>query len=173
MTAFQRRGLTDVQIPAVPVIFYLTSTLSYPIPPSKQSPTFFDHTAASVILFLCLSASRLGRGTFSLTTQQLSQSQVSASHRSSFGGTELVFVSIFGLSHNVGAAILSEPRQFGWLALGSVTAIAASVVVFVWFMRQERISISRLKFWGKLQIQGYEAVALEPIPESEPNSPTV
>jgi iron-regulated transporter 1 len=100
---------------------------------------------------------------FSLTTQQLSQSQVPASHRSSFGGTELVFVSVFGLSHNIGAAVFSEPREFRWLALGSVAAIAAGVGIFVWFMRVESIGIDSWRFWGKAQ--RYEAVALEPVQE--------
>jgi iron-regulated transporter 1 len=157
--------LTAVQIPTLPMIFYLTSTLSYPIPQSTESPTFFNHTVASLMLFFCLAASRLGRGIFSLTTQQLSQSQVPASLRSSFGGTELVFVSIFGLFHNIGAAIFSEPSQFGWLASGSVFAIAASVAMFVWFMSVENISLGGWRFWEN--VHGYEAVALEPVQESD------
>jgi solute carrier family 40 (iron-regulated transporter), member 1 len=146
------------------MVAYLISTVSYPIPQSTESPTFFDHTVASIMLFFCLAASRLGRGIFSLTTQQLSQSQVPASHRSSFGGTELVFVSIFGLSHSIGAAIFSEPGQFGWLALGSVVAIAASAAVFIWFMSVESISLGGWKFWGNMH--GYEAVDLGPVQES-------
>jgi iron-regulated transporter 1 len=144
-------------------VYYLTSTLSYPIPQGAESPTFFSHTLASLALFSCLAASRLGRGIFSLTTQQLSQSQVPASHRSRFGGTELVFVSVFGLSHNIGAAVFSKPSQFGWLALASVIAVIASIAMFVWFMKVEGINFGGLRFWEKPH--EYEAVALQPVEE--------
>jgi hypothetical protein len=100
---------------------------------------------------------------FSLATQQLSQSQVLASHRSRFGGTELVFVSISGLAHNTGAAIFSEPHEFRWLALGSVVSIGASIAMFLWFMHIENISFGSWNFWQKAH--RYDAVALASVEE--------
>jgi iron-regulated transporter 1 len=155
--------LIITQIPTLPIILYLTSLLPYPIVPGPKNTTFHTHTFTSILLLLCLAASRLGRGIFSLTTQQLSQSQVVSSQRSSFGGTEQIFVSIFGLSHNIGSAIFNEPQEFGWLALGSIITICASVLIFVWWIYMENIGIGRWEFWSKTI--GYEAVGSRRIEE--------
>ncbi|XTI89170.1 hypothetical protein V2W45_1458060 [Cenococcum geophilum] len=117
--------------PTLPLLYYLTHTLAYPIPPSSSSPTLTSHPFLTLSLLFLLSASRLGRGLFSLSTQQLAQARVPAHHRSSYAGTEIAFVSLFGLSHHVGAAIWSHPEQFSWLALGSVGAVGSHYLVKV------------------------------------------
>ncbi|OCK89188.1 uncharacterized protein K441DRAFT_735861 [Cenococcum geophilum 1.58] len=124
--------------PTLPLLYYLTHTLAYPIPPSSSSPTLTSHPFLTLSLLFLLSASRLGRGLFSLSTQQLAQARVPAHHRSSYAGTEIAFVSLFGLSHHVGAAIWSHPEQFSWLALGSVGAVGVSSLMFGWWARRER-----------------------------------
>lgn len=100
-----------------------------PLPPS---------TFISVILLITIPLSRFGRWTNHLTTQQLTQTLVPASHRSGFGGAEMCFVSLFGLGHWVVTAIWSKHAQFRWLALASVAAVGlSSTIYFGWLTRQK------------------------------------
>ncbi|KAF2489880.1 hypothetical protein BU16DRAFT_566978 [Lophium mytilinum] len=124
--------------PTVPLFAYLIHTLTYPIPPSSDSPSLTSHLPLSLFLLLLLSASRLGRGLLQLSTQQLAQARVPAHQRSSFAGTEIAFVSVFGLSHNIGTAIWSAPAQFGWLAGWSAVAVGTAAGAFGWWVRMER-----------------------------------
>jgi len=146
-------------LPTLPIIFYLTSVLSYPIPQSSSAPTFYAYPIMSVIFLFSLAASRLGRAMLSLTAQQLSQSLVPASQRSNFAGTELALVSVFGLMHNIGAAIWSQPKEFGWLSLVSILAIGASAGLYTWWMRRGSGKIGEWKWWKRET--AYSVVAQE------------
>jgi solute carrier family 40 (iron-regulated transporter), member 1 len=130
-----------ILVPATPILLYLNYHLKYPIEKGSSSPTFYDYTFLSLVLLFCLCASRLGRGVFALATQQLAQSHVSPNQRSAFAGTEQAFVSTFGLGHNLGTLIWSEPSQFGWLALASFVTICISVGLYKsWMGKQKRNS---------------------------------
>ncbi|KAL9108614.1 MAG: hypothetical protein Q9187_008269, partial [Circinaria calcarea] len=67
------------------------STLLSRVTPSQSSPLL------SLLLFSTLCLSRLGLWTFDLTTQELTQTRVPPSGRSSFAGVEMSFVSLFEL----------------------------------------------------------------------------
>jgi solute carrier family 40 (iron-regulated transporter), member 1 len=129
-------GMVLILLPTPLILIYLTSHLPYPIPKSSSNTTFYSYTFLSIILFFCLCASRLGRGTFALVTQQLAQSHVPSDRRSSFAGTEQSFVSIFGLLHSLGTAIWSQPNQFGWLAIGSYVGLSLCATLYIsWFRK--------------------------------------
>ncbi|KAI9814188.1 MAG: hypothetical protein M1827_003354 [Pycnora praestabilis] len=103
------------------------------------------------ILFF-VAASRLGRCTFPLAIQQLSQARVSPTQWSSFAGTEMSFVSLFSLGHWIAAAIWSRPYQFQWLALASLIAVALSLALYsFWVFRERRHLIHWDKFCAMLK----------------------
>jgi solute carrier family 40 (iron-regulated transporter), member 1 len=126
---------------------YLTHVLHYPLSRTPNSPAFTAYPVATLVLFFCLASSRLGRGIFSLTTQQLAQSRLPPHQRSSFAGTETAFVSIFGLAHSLGTAIWSEPAEFGWLAFASWIMVAASAVIYVWWWMKETAKVRHWEGW--------------------------
>lgn len=131
----------------MPILLYLTHTIPYPLTRSSDSPTFALHPLSTLILFFCLASSRLGRGLFSLSTQQLAQSRLPADQRSSFAGTESTFMSIFGLAHNLGTAIWSQPRSFGWLAMASwIMVFSASALYLVWWSKGNKVH-GRTESW--------------------------
>lgn len=103
------------------VISFTSRTSETPSPPS---------TIIIILLLTTIPFSRFGRWTNHLTTQQLTQTLVPATHRSAFGGAEMCFVSLFGLGHWVTTAIWNKHEQFRWLALGSVGAVAVSMSIY-------------------------------------------
>ena len=126
--------------PTVPALLYLTYHLNYPLPRSPTtSPSLAAFPLLTVLLFFCLAASRMTRGVLELAVQQLSQARVPPRERAEFAGVEQVFVSVFGLAHNVGTAVWSGPAQFGWLALSSLVAIIGSAVLYVAGYRRIRM----------------------------------
>ncbi|KAF2097988.1 hypothetical protein NA57DRAFT_40258 [Rhizodiscina lignyota] len=164
-TAITHTGLYGIStmclilISTIPALFYLTSQLSYPIPRSETkhgSPTFHSYPFATVIILSCLAISRLGRGIFSLSTQQLGQSRVASEHRSSFAGVEVGFVSLLGLAHNVASAVFSEPKEFGILATGSWISLACSAALYIWWLRREGVQFAWWNAGGKRKYQQLE-----------------
>jgi iron-regulated transporter 1 len=126
--------------PTVPALLYLTYHLNYPLPRSPTtSPSLIAFPLLTSLLFFCLAASRMTRGVLDLAVQQLSQARVPPRERAEFAGVEQVFVSVFGLAHNVGTAVWSGPAQFGWLALYSLVAIVGSAVLYVAGYRRMRM----------------------------------
>ncbi|MBE7181923.1 MAG: hypothetical protein INR71_12090 [Terriglobus roseus] len=132
--------------PAVPALLYLTDRLTYPIDRSPDSPSFRSHPFITLVVISAMAISRLGRGVFSLTTQQLGQSRVAPDQRSGFAGVEVALVSLMGLGHNVGTAVWSEPGDFGLLAAASWVSLSCSAVLYVWWMRREGLY---LKWWRR------------------------
>lgn len=99
--------------------------------------TFQSHPFITITLLLCLAASRLGRGTFGLVTTQLAQAKVPDNVRASFAGVELSLGQLFGLLHNLGTAIYSQPKGYGWISCASFVAVATSTGIYwKWFLRE-------------------------------------
>lgn len=155
-TAVAHTGLYGIALmvlilfPSIPGLLYLTSHLSYPITrKTTSSPSFTSHPFSSFVILSALAMSRLGRGVFSLTTQQLGQSRVPLEHRSSFAGVEVAFVSLMGLGHNIGTAVWSEPSSFGLLAAASWVSVSCSLFLYVWWMRSEGLPWAWWKASGR------------------------
>jgi solute carrier family 40 (iron-regulated transporter), member 1 len=117
-------GLIVCLIPTVIALFYLDSLMS--VDPSDASPV--AATIAAIAFFAFLSISFLGRWTYDLSVNQLTLMLVPASHRSSFGGTEMALVSTISLVHWTAAAIWHAQDDFRWLALGSLCAVGVGAV---------------------------------------------
>ena len=167
----ERLGLWGISwqfVNTVPVVFalwQLSPSASASVSPSLSTlklfafptPTAATTAAATgsslpfpvltTILFLFLSLTRLGLWTFDLTTQELTQTRVAASQRSSFAGTEMSFVSVFELAHWVLAAVFARPEQFRYLAGMSLGAVGAAAVLYAGWVRGRR---GHLLHWERL-----------------------
>ena len=62
--------------------------------------------------------------------QELEQVEVPQLHRSTFAGTEQSFRAFFELSHWGATIVWSRPRDFQWLALGSLGVLGAAAGLF-------------------------------------------
>ena len=101
----------------------------------------------AITLFLFLSISRLGLWIFDLTTQQLTQTMVTSTQRSSFTGVEYSFVALFELGQYVITIVLHKPEQFKWIAGFSWVAVMVSTAAYagwVWRMRGHLVHWERL-----------------------------
>jgi iron-regulated transporter 1 len=116
-----------------------TITASPPAPPILLALT----------LFTFLSASRLGLWIYDLTTQQLTQTLVPSTSRSSFAGVENSFVAFFELSQHVATIVLSRPEHFRWLALGSWAAVAGSACLYAGWVWRQRGHLVHWEVLGK------------------------
>ena len=101
----------------------------------------------TVSMFSFLSFSRLGLWVFDITTQELTQTYVAPTSLASFAGTEMSFVSLFGLLHWILAAMISRPEQFKWLALVSLGAVACSTGIYAFWVMRHR---GHLVHWGRI-----------------------
>lgn len=143
--------MLTILLPTVPLLIHLTSALFYPMArySTNKSPTFSKYPFTSILLLGTLALSRVGRGVFSLTTQQLGQSRVAPEYRSTFAGVEMSFISLLGLGHNVGTAIFSDPRDFGVLATASWISLLCSMLLYLWWMKREGVAWAWWKATGK------------------------
>ncbi|MCJ1354667.1 MAG: hypothetical protein MMC33_004656 [Icmadophila ericetorum] len=82
-------GLSVNLIPAMISLFYLDSTLSSVGESFAMASPLFISPISTMGFFVFLSLSFLGRWTYDLSTTQLTQTLVSSTYRSSFGGTEM------------------------------------------------------------------------------------
>ena len=99
------------------------------------------------ILFFFLSMSRLGLWIYDLTTQQLTQTMVAPTRRSSFTGVEYSFVALFELAQYFVTIVLHKPEQFKWIASFSWAAVLFSTVAYagwVWKMRGHLVHWERI-----------------------------
>lgn len=108
----------------------------------------------ALTIFTFLAFSRLGLWIFDLTTQQLTQTLVDPSKRSSFAGVEASFVNVFELCHHVSVVVFSRPEQFKYLAAGSLIAVATSAVMYAGWVRRQR---GHLVHWEKV-VKGCECL---------------
>lgn len=137
--------LITPQIPALSSLFYLDSMLS------PQANTSTEKSTASpislvplLILIPSISLSLLFRWTYDLSATQLTQTLVPASHRSSFGGTEMAIVSVLSLTHWVAAAVWHGQRDFRWLATGSFGLVGGAVGLYaLWYRRGDGSRLGR------------------------------
>lgn len=97
------------------------------ISPWNHSPKIADGTARptphliSVLLFSVLSLSGFGNLIFELVVQEIQQIEVPPSQRSTFSGTEQSSESFALLCHWDATTVWSQPEDFRWLAIGSLT----------------------------------------------------
>ncbi|KAF7884246.1 uncharacterized protein EAF02_004582 [Botrytis sinoallii] len=120
--------------PLTLILWILSTSTSIPNTPllSPNTPLL------ALFLFTSLSLSRLGLWIFDLTTQQLSQTLIAPTQRSSFAGCEYSLVALFELGNYVMAIIWSRQDQFGWVALVSLVAVGVSTVVYAGWVRTVR-----------------------------------
>ncbi|KAI0829965.1 Ferroporti-1 [Hypoxylon sp. FL0890] len=102
----------------------------------------------SIVLFSFLAFSRLGVWVFDLTTQQLTQTLVPQTQRSSFAGTEKSVVNIFELLGAGAAIAFPRTEQYKWLATASLVSVVISWVMYAGWVRQQR---GHLVHWEKLR----------------------
>ncbi|KAI1326278.1 Ferroportin1-domain-containing protein [Xylariaceae sp. FL0255] len=107
----------------------------------------------SLILFSFLAVSRLGVWIFDLTTQQLSQTLVAPSERSTFAGVENSVVNVFEVLGAGAAVIFPHPEQFRWLALASLIGVTISWAMYCFWVRSQR---GHLLHWDRLpKVKGW------------------
>ncbi|CAD6447183.1 4ec8d017-a799-404d-8a27-b26c25b000c8 [Sclerotinia trifoliorum] len=145
-TGLERLGLWGLSwqlINLIPVTLILWTLSS--IVPTNSIPTLLPRIIPStnsillpLLLFTTLSFSRLGLWIFDLTTQQLTQTLVTPTQRSSFTGCEYSLVAFFELGNNVMAMVWSRPEQFKWVALVSLAAVGLSAVIYAGWVRSVR-----------------------------------
>ncbi|KAI1752463.1 Ferroportin1-domain-containing protein [Xylaria castorea] len=101
----------------------------------------------SVILFSFLAFSRLGVWIYDLTTQQLTQTLVHKTQRSSFAGVENSVVNVFEVLGAGAAIAFPQVEQYRWLALASFISVLISWCMCAWWVRAQR---GHLVHWEKL-----------------------
>ncbi|KAI0490167.1 Ferroportin1-domain-containing protein [Xylaria cf. heliscus] len=101
----------------------------------------------SVILFSFLAFSRLGVWIYDLTTQQLTQTLVYKTQRSSFAGVENSVVNVFEVLGAGAAIAFPQVEQYRWLALASLVSVAISWLMYAGWVRAQR---GHLVHWEKL-----------------------
>lgn len=136
-----------------PVVFALWQLASNPATSSSlphlvsRFLTVPSQPLLAFILFFFLSVSRLGLWVYDLTTQQLTQTMVTPTQRSSFTGVEYSFVSLFELAQFVIIIVLHKPEQFKWIAAMSWIAVLVSTLAYagwVWKMRGHLVHWERI-----------------------------
>ncbi|KAI0967733.1 Ferroportin1-domain-containing protein [Xylaria arbuscula] len=105
----------------------------------------------SIILFSFLSFSRLGVWIFDLTTQQLTQTLVHKTRRSSFAGIENSVVNVFEVLGAGAAIAFPRVEQYRWLALASLGSVVLGWCLYAWWVRSQR---GHLVHWEKLGARG-------------------
>ncbi|CZT09511.1 uncharacterized protein RCO7_03659 [Rhynchosporium graminicola] len=132
-------GIVGRFISLVPVVLVLQR-----LSPSSAGMAAADSTKAvsqaSLATILCLfgflSLSRLFMWTYVLMMQELEQSEVPASHRSTFSGTGQAISSCFELLNWFATVAWGKPEQFKGLASASLCVVGASAVWFwIWARR--------------------------------------
>ena len=125
------------QIPAISSLFYLDSVLSPQANASTEKSTAFPTSLLPLLILIpSISLSLLFRWTYDLSATQLTQTLVPASHRSSFGGTEMAIVSVLSLTHWIAAAVWHAQRDFRWLATGSFVLVGGATGWYGWWYRR-------------------------------------
>ncbi|THV45500.1 hypothetical protein BGAL_0481g00010 [Botrytis galanthina] len=146
-TGLERLGLWGLSwqfinlIPVTLILWILSTSTSIPSTPILSriiSPLSPSSPLLALFLFASLSLSRLGLWIFDLTTQQLSQTLIAPTQRSSFAGCEYSLVALFELGNYVMAIIWSRQDQFGWVALISLMAVGVSTVAYAGWVRTVR-----------------------------------
>ncbi|KAI1272725.1 Ferroportin1-domain-containing protein [Xylaria sp. FL0933] len=101
----------------------------------------------SLILFSFLAFSRLGVWIFDLTTQQLTQTLVQRTQRSSFAGIETSVVNVFEVLGAAASIAFPRVEQYRWLALASLVSVVLSWCLYAAWVRARR---GHLVHWEKI-----------------------
>jgi solute carrier family 40 (iron-regulated transporter), member 1 len=104
------------------------------------------NTHWSILLFSFLAFSRLGVWIFDLTTQQLTQTLVPRTQRSSFAGVENSVVNVFEVLGAASAIAFPRVEQYPWLALASLVSVVVSWCMYAYWVRAQR---GHLIHWEK------------------------
>ncbi|KAI3332694.1 Ferroportin1-domain-containing protein [Ustulina deusta] len=160
IVGLQRLGLWGISsqlLNTIPVVLALWAISAQRDPNAGEDtraliPRFADDKAPlnvgwSVILFSFLSFSRLGVWVFDLTTQQLTQTSVYSTQRSSFAGVENSVINVFEVLGAAAAIAFPRVEQYRWLALASLVSVVASWCLYAWWVRSQR---GHLVHWEKL-----------------------
>ncbi|KAI0429390.1 Ferroportin1-domain-containing protein [Xylaria sp. FL1042] len=107
--------------------------------------------AWSLILFSFLAFSRLGVWIFDLTTQQLTQTLVQRTQRSSFAGIENSVVNVFEVLGAAASIAFPHVEQYRWLALASLGSVMLSWCLYASWVRARR---GHLVHWEKIGARG-------------------
>lgn len=108
----------------------------------SSTSTLSPHLIKVLILFSFLSLSRIGHLLFGLMVQEIAQVEIPSDQRSTFAGTEQSFSSIFKLCHWGATMVWSAPRDFRFLALGSLIALISSATIFTAWAKRPRVSVN-------------------------------
>ena len=104
-----------------------------------QVSVWESHRLVVICIIFFISASRLGRWTSSLCSQQLAQSCIPSEQRSMFAGTEASLASTFSLGHWVATVIWSKHWEFQWIALSSLLVTVGSTCLWAcWLLSRGR-----------------------------------
>ncbi|KAK2624980.1 hypothetical protein QTJ16_005349 [Diplocarpon rosae] len=124
-------GITGQFLALIPVVLVLWNLP--PSSPGVNSTAAATASQASLLttltLFGFLSLSRLFLWTYSLMEQEIEQSEVPASQRSTFSGTGESFRSCFDLVHWTATVVWSRPEEFKGLAGASLSGTPDTKVV--------------------------------------------
>ncbi|KAL8825515.1 MAG: hypothetical protein Q9191_004372 [Dirinaria sp. TL-2023a] len=133
-------------IPTVIALFFLGS--------QDFSENASPYPLSAFILCLSISISLFGRWTYDLSATQLTQTLIPATHRSSFGGTEMSIVSVLSLGHWIAAAVWHTQNDFKWLAVGSLVLVGlAAGAYYRWAKRWRSESGIRVVVDGSGEIE--------------------
>lgn len=117
----------------IPVVLILWSLSISPDQASTPTSTSSQISFLKIIgIFGFLSLSRFFHWTYELMEQELEQSEVPATQRSTFSGTGQAICSVFDLLHWIATVVWSRPDQFKGLAGASLCVVGGSAV---WFWR--------------------------------------
>ena len=132
-------------IPVVPAVWKLsqgamvTASEESDITPAGKISVWKSSPMAVTLIISLVAASRLGRWTAFLSTQQLAQSCVAPQQRSTFAGTEASLASVFGLGHWLATAVWSRHEDFRWISFGSLIVVFGSTALYThWLMWRRR-----------------------------------
>jgi len=137
-------SLTGSQIPVVLAIWVISEQREHG--QSIVSLLGFGSTHWSMLLFSFLAFSRLGVWIFDLTTQQLTQTLVPKTQRSSFAGVENSVVNVFEVLGAAAAIAFPRVEQYPWLALASLVSVMVSWCMYAYWVRAQR---GHLIHWEK------------------------
>ncbi|KAI1360012.1 Ferroporti-1 [Xylaria arbuscula] len=143
-------GMSSQLLNTIPVVLAL-----WVISPNRDEslpalfPRLTDELSVgwSLVLFSFLAFSRLGVWIFDLTTQQLTQTLVHKTQRSSFAGVENSVVNVFEVLGAGAAIAFPRVEQYRWLALASLASVLLSWCLYAWWVRAQR---GHLVHWEKL-----------------------
>ncbi|KAI2635065.1 Ferroportin1-domain-containing protein [Xylaria nigripes] len=157
IVGLQRLGLWGMSsqvintMPVVLALWAVSAQRNQDMGKEPQEPT--PHGLSinwSVTLFSFLAFSRLGVWVFDLTTQQLTQTLLPKTRRSSFAGVENSVINVFEVLGATFTIAFPRPEQYPWLALASLISIIIAWSMYAWWLRSQR---GHLIHWEKLGCQ--------------------